>query len=283
MELTPTILHCARFATGSIELVEWHWPSMISFTRKESELMVEMSLPPLAADAAATFPDLAEGRHCFMGRMFVRYPGIRISGRSEGGHIRVLRCVIAEAQAHEILDLCPDPDLGFLQGLLNLRSDALRQLMGLAHRELINPLDRADDALQAYHQLICLEVRRQFAQQAQRHAQGRLAPWQYRRIRDRLAASGDRPTAGELARLCGISTRHLHRQFTNLTGESVNSYIENFCMKHAKDLLASPDMPIKAISAACGFTDTNSFARAFRRATGLSPARFRQQTRQETA
>jgi len=281
MDLAPTILNSAYFTGGSIELAEWRWPPIISFTRAESALMVEMSLPPLAADASASFPDIAPGQHCFMGRLFVRYPGVQISGRSDGGQIRVLRCTFAPEEACDILALCSEPGLEFLQSLLNLRSDTLRHLMVLAHRELINPLDCSLGALQAYHRLIRIEMLRLFAAQIERENSSRLAPWQYRHIRERLAGSNDRPTVSELARLCGISARHLQRQFTSLTGESVASYIENFRMKQAKDLLASPDMPIKAIAVACGFLHANSFARAFRRATGQSPARFRQQISQD--
>jgi AraC family transcriptional regulator len=42
---------------GRAEVVEWHWLTMLDFTIRESELMVEMSVPPTSADASACFPE----------------------------------------------------------------------------------------------------------------------------------------------------------------------------------------------------------------------------------
>jgi len=77
------VIEACLVAEGRFELVEWHWPDMISFKRTEHQLMLEMSLPPMSADASAYFPDIDPERRCFMGALFVRHPGIAIGGRSE--------------------------------------------------------------------------------------------------------------------------------------------------------------------------------------------------------
>lgn len=278
MDLTPTILNQLAVPGGMVELVEWHWPDMIDFDRAESELMLEMSLPPLAADGSACFPDIAPERRCFIGTLFVRYPGITVSGRSEGRHIRVIRCVFAPEKAAAILRHRPQPPLDFLQSLLNIRNDALRTLMRLAHRELLNPVDRSPEAMSALIDLMAIELERLFERQPDSQTSGRLAPWQYRRIRERLSRSHERPTVSELAKLCGISPRHLHRQFLSLTGQTISDYVENFRIVEAKAMLARPDQSIKQIALASGFSHANSFSRAFRRATGLTPQQFRQRS-----
>ena len=276
MDFTPTVINQQDVAAGRIELVEWQWPDMLEFTRAESELMLEMSIPPLSADASACFPEIAPDKYCFMGTLFVRYPGIAVSGRSEGGRIRVIRCVFEEEATRKILRHKPEPPLDFLQSLLNIRNEALRTLMRLAHRELINQVDRSVAAIDALMNVMVVEMERLFERQRDSQSSGRLAGWQYRRIRERLIQGEGQPTVAELARLCGISSRHLHRQFLALTGKTISKYIENFWIEQAKELLVQHDLSIKEIAQRCGFSHANSFSRAFRRVSGLSPQKFRQ-------
>ncbi|MFN3458743.1 MAG: helix-turn-helix domain-containing protein, partial [Novosphingobium sp.] len=47
----------------------------------------------------------------------------------------------------------------------------------------------------------------------------------------------------------------------------------------AKRLLAAPDQAVGAVARDCGFSHAQSFARAFRRSTGMTPLAFRQQRR----
>jgi AraC family transcriptional regulator len=277
MDQAPTILASVQTAPGRAELVEWHWPTMLDFSHVEHALMVEMALPPYAAEASACLPDLDPQRRCLMGTLFVRWPGVTVAGRSEGGHIRVVRCVLDADRARALLQLRPDPDPAFIKSLLSIRSEALRTLMQLLRRELANPVDRSEAAIAALVDLIAVELERLIAR-PRGSATGRLAGWQFRRIRERLAGPGPAPGVAELAALCGISARHLHRQFLALTGATVADYIEATRIEQAKHLLTTHDQPIRAVAQACGFAHANSFARAFRRSTGLSPLAFRHTT-----
>lgn len=269
------VIEACSVAGGRFELVEWHWPDMISFKRTEHQLMLEMSLPPMSADASAYFPDIDPERRCFMGALFVRHPGIAIGGRSEGRQIRVIRCVFDDEPGAEIVG-DGEPPLSFLQGLLNIRNDSLRSLMRLAHRELVNPLDRSAEAMEALFRLIRVELRRVFRQAASAATASRLAPWQFRRVRERIEAGAPLPSVTELAALCGISSRHLNRQFIALTGKTISAYIETYRIEQAKLLLADAGVPMKQVAERAGFSHGNSFARAFRKATGLAPREYRQ-------
>lgn len=276
--LTPETVHCEDLRGGAIELVEWHWPDLFEFTSTQDALMLEMSLPPYSADASACYPDLGPDQHCFMGTLFVRYPGVTLRGRSEAGHIRVLRFVLDRPVADRVMAAVPEPTLDFLQSLLNIRNDTLRTLMRLAQRELIDQVERSVPALQSIFELVIIELQRLYDQQQDLRSGGRLAPWQYRRIRERLEAETAPPTVAELSELCGISPRHLHRQFFALTGKTVSGYIDARRIERAKELLADRDTSIKIVAQVCGFSHSASFSRAFRRATGLTPQGFRQRT-----
>lgn len=285
MDFTPSVLASITVPAGRAELVEWQWPPMVDFARAERELMVEMSLPPYAADASACLPDIDPERRFFMGTLFVRWPGITISGRSEGGRIQVVRCTLSEQAAAGLLALRPDPDPAFLRSILAIRNETLRALMRMIQRELVqhdlSPVEgQSERALAALLDLVVIELGRLFARETAPATSGRLAAWQFRKIRERLALPGPTPSVAELATLCGISARHLHRQFVALTGKTVADYIEAARIEEAKRLLGHGNRPVKAIAQACGFAHANSFARAFRRSTGLSPLAWRQQSGQ---
>ena len=281
MDLTPNSIDELRLPGGGIAVVEWRWPDLIDFRLSEDDLMLEMSLPPHATDASAEFPDLAPGRRCFMGTLFVRYPGVTIHGRGDGGRIRCMRMIFRGEARARILRGRPPPPVATVQGLLDIRHDTLRKLMTLALRELTTPEQRSPEALAALHDLVGIELGRLFERQLHAVPGGRLAAWQYRRIRERLATGGAQPRAEELARLCGISVRHLNRQFHALTGTTLADYVANYWIDRARDLLSDPALPVKNVAFATGFAHPNSFARAFRRATGVSPQQFRQRAAQD--
>ena len=72
-----------------------------------------------------------------------------------------------------------------------------------------------------------------------------------------------------------ISARTLHRQLKE-EGASLQALKDAVRFERAKDLLNRSDKPIKQVATAVGFKNEKSFIRAFRLATGTSPAAFRQ-------
>lgn len=276
MDMTPTILATVTLPQGRVEMLEWQWPDIFDFQTATDELMLEMSLPPFATDSSAAFPDLDPDNRCFVGTLFVRFPHVMIHGRGEGGRIRVLRLVFEEGLARGMLGENTAPSVDMLKGLLDIRSDSLRRVMGLILREIGTQDERSPEALTAMLTLAAIELQRIFERAHQATNSGRLAAWQYRKIRARLAQADQPPTVAELASLCGISARHLNRQFQALTGSTVADYVTHYWIERAKTMLAQGDLPIKNIAFVLGFSHANSFARTFRRATGLAPQSYRQ-------
>lgn len=267
--------------SGTLELIEWHWPDIVEFEEVATHLMLEQSLPPYSTDSNAEFPHIAPGQRCFMGTMFIRYPGVTISGRGEGVRSRVLRVTFEPKLAHNITNGLSELPLPVLQSLLDIRSEILRNLLRLAHLEL-NRFDPPSTlAINAYLQLIGLETQRVIAEEHNNLATGRLAPWQLRRIKQYLREVSPRPTIEELAKICGISSRHLQRQFSSVSGKSISKYVEDFWVERAWQLLIHSAHPIKTIASDCGFDHANSFTRAFSRATGIAPHVLRQRATQK--
>ncbi|MCU0947641.1 MAG: helix-turn-helix domain-containing protein [Porphyrobacter sp.] len=75
----------------------------------------------------------------------------------------------------------------------------------------------------------------------------------------------------------GCSRATLYRAFAE-AGTSVSDSIAELRIAQAKALIArAPDMPVGLVAARCGWYDSASFARAFRRREGMSPSEFREQ------
>ncbi|MBS0255258.1 MAG: helix-turn-helix transcriptional regulator [Proteobacteria bacterium] len=272
----PRVL--AELATRGalVQVLEWHWPDLTDRTVVEHELMLELSLPPYAGTASASFPTIAPGTECGIGTLFLRYPGIAIRTRAEAGTFRLLRVTFSPVRQQALLGDRHAPSLAMLQRLMNIRGEAIRTVMRQLLREANEGGPGSAQAGEALVSVLEVELVRLFGEDVEPKAGGRLAPWQFRRLRERLEAGGDRPGVTELAAICGISVRHLHRQFLNLTGVTISDYVEAHLVNRAKALLAGGNRSIREIAEACGFDHANSFSRTFRRATGMTPMRYRQ-------
>jgi AraC-like DNA-binding protein len=97
-----------------------------------------------------------------------------------------------------------------------------------------------------------------------------------RRVVDHILANLDaRLSVADLADVAGFSRAYFTRMFTASEGVPPAEFVLRERMRRAARLLATHTMPVKEISAACGFDDPNYFAKVFRRAFGTSPTTFR--------
>ncbi len=83
-------------------------------------------------------------------------------------------------------------------------------------------------------------------------------------------------TLTEVARYHNLSGPHLSVIFKNCYGMTPTSYRLRHRIEHAKSLLKTrPDLGLKNIAVACGFTDATHFGKEFRRWTGQTPSQAR--------
>lgn len=73
----------------------------------------------------------------------------------------------------------------------------------------------------------------------------------------------------------GISVPYLSSLFKTSAGVNFSSYVENVRIEKAKGLLKNTSMTVGQISQATGYGSSNSFCRAFKRATGSSASEYR--------
>ena len=79
----------------------------------------------------------------------------------------------------------------------------------------------------------------------------------------------------DLADQFHFSADYLSRLMRRHSGVSPKAYLQQLRLRQAMDLLHHTDSPIEEIAAACGYRDPSAFFRAFKQATGESPARWR--------
>lgn len=72
-----------------------------------------------------------------------------------------------------------------------------------------------------------------------------------------------------------ISEGHLSKMFKLKYGMRFSAYVEAVRMDKAKDFLKSTSLSIGEISELTGYLSTNTFCRAFKRVTGLTPSDYR--------
>ena len=80
----------------------------------------------------------------------------------------------------------------------------------------------------------------------------------------------------KLSEISHYSNAQFRRLFRSLTQMSPSDYVAQVRVNAAKTLLATTDMRVADIAAETGFFDHSHFIRTFRRLTGTTPAKYRQ-------
>ena len=82
-------------------------------------------------------------------------------------------------------------------------------------------------------------------------------------------------TLDDLAERFYINKYYLTRIFKEQFGMTLNSYLLQVRITHAKQLLRFSDDSIEKISIQCGMLDANYFARMFKKVEGMTPGEYR--------
>lgn len=79
----------------------------------------------------------------------------------------------------------------------------------------------------------------------------------------------------DVAKVAGISQWHFQRIFKALTGETLKTYIRSRRLANSLEHLLTSNLRVLDIALLAGFESQESFARAFKKAFGLSPQQYR--------
>lgn len=79
----------------------------------------------------------------------------------------------------------------------------------------------------------------------------------------------------DIADYVGIDRTYLYRIFMHQFGISPKHYIDRFRLSEAKEMLYNTEYKITEVAYSCGYHDSSSFCRHFRRELGMTPAEYR--------
>jgi len=226
------------------------------------------------------------GRFLGFGDVFFVPAEIPLKYQGLGGPYRHITCRLNAAVFERMTDFQNRWDNNLAKACRNIRTPQLNSSLLRLAQETLTPSFASDLLVDSISSVITVDLARYLRNELGEapKAKGGLAPWQMRRIEEYVEDSPDTSLSiGLLAGLCGISSGHLMRAFKQTTGETVHAYVERVRLSKAQRLLCETDLPLKVIAAELGFSTPSSFSFAFRRATGGTPASFREQLHRAAA
>ena len=189
--------------------------------------------------------------------------------------IKSIVCHLDLAPLMAMFDRTPDVTEQLLLASLDVQNGAVRALLLRLAEETRHPGFAAEMLVESIAMQMEVELFRHAIAVNALTFRGGLAPWQLRRIDERLKEVREAPTLQELATLCKLSSRQLTRAFRLSRGTSLGAFVARSQIEHAKHLLAA-DETVTAIAEKLGFASSSNFCYAFRRSIGMTPGQFRQ-------
>lgn len=254
------------------DIRRFHWVSASSGLFSPARHYLDFSLIPQTRRSRVRAEGWSES--CYSGEVLYLPPNRRYHGEPALEERQLLCVALGDEFLGNILEDARPFDLA---PCADVKSPSLRRLMEGLAIELNTPGFASDILIEANLVGIAVELARALQRRDDCPRGLPAASRQIRVIHDFILANLSSPlSVSEIARECGMSTRHVARVFKASTGLSIGDFVARSRISLAKDLLGQDDARIKEVSWRCGFQSTSAFCAAFRTATGKTPSEFRQ-------
>lgn len=271
-----------RLPDGLVELRQYAWqePELLTFRRDNYMLSRLMTHSTGQRPFGWHLPCASRAMPAV--QMSVVPPRAPVSVAFEQGEALILSCIL-DPDYFERATGIPEWSEQHTLLCLGLQSP----LIGLIFNRLAHEVNfaRGNSPLvaEAFIGALAAEVARGIERSMGDRPPGRLAPWQLQQVYRMLEeeeSDGHRLTVEQIARRCGMSSRHLMRAFKATTGLTVHQYASEVRMRRTVALLREFDLPLKVLAAKLGFTSASAFSAAFRKDAGCTPSEFRDRLRE---
>lgn len=261
------------------QIRHYHWPTENDILVDRHEYYVSQWL---GAGLSFGGSDVRNTESVTPGSCGILPPGVPVRLRMPVGWQEGFMCVIEPAYFERTTDLRGRWNDQAVSTYFNIQNHHLRTAMERIYQELLEPGFASDLVVEAAGNLIMVDLsrylRRRWGESEGSKSRDRgLAPWQLRRIVERIEASEELgfPTLNELAGGCSLSLFHVMRNFKISTGMTIHQCIEQSRLAAAKQMLLETDLSVKTIAFRLGFSSPAYFSAAFRRLTSVTPSAFR--------
>jgi AraC family transcriptional regulator len=209
-------------------------------------------------------------------------PGVAVEVAGKGRHTTAW-CGLGSGFLASLSETHSGLQLKGIELLHSINSEPLRNFGRAIFREAIEPGFCSSLFAEAIASTIVLEIARYNGARRLDDGEprrGGLAPWQLRRLDDHIRAHlSENLTLHEMARLLGMSVRHLTRAVRQSRGMSLHHWIADYRLAEARRMLSDTDLPVNEIALRSGFLSASAFSTAFRAATAFSPGEYRRLNR----
>lgn len=272
----------ARTPRATLELCRHTWPSPNRILLREEAPTLSFNLTGSRHAKSGRYRD-GDGLAFFpMGDMMFQPAGTELDSCGEGGEQRFLRVRFHPETFAEGLDLATDhADPDVQRRLLRVDAPSVLMLVRRTLSEMRAPGMASSFLLDGLTTMMVVELMRYLVgRAADQPAHGGLAPWQLRRIEERIHDDAAMPpTVDELARLVRLSPRHLARAYRASKDCTLSETIEVARQARAERMVLDNALALKEIAHRLRFSSPSSFSTAFRRRVGCSPQEFARRAR----
>jgi AraC family transcriptional regulator len=201
--------------------------------------------------------------------------------RASGGRVRAVRCSLSREPLGRYIGRAGLVDPGELEACLDVRDTRIAGTLARMEQEASEPGLASDVLTEALGVSLMVEFSRYLrrVRLPARPSRGGLSGRQFRLVTEYVQDSEASPSLDSLARLAGISRRHLSRAFKQTSGQTIHEFVEQVRLDRAMSLLGETDLLLKDIAYRLGFANPGSFSVAFRRSVGETPQAFRRRVR----
>nr|WP_222529199.1 AraC family transcriptional regulator [Azospirillum sp. 412522] len=272
----------ARTPWATLELCRHTWPSPNRILLREEEPTLSFNLTGSSQGKSGAksgrYRDSDDPAFFPMGDMMFQPAATELESYGEGGEQCFLRVSFHPQAFGEGLELAIDhADPEIQRRLLKVDAPSVLMLVRRTLSEMRAPGMASSFLLDGLTTMMAVELVRHLAGRAvaDQPAHGGLAPWQLRRIEERIHDDAAMPpTVDELARLVRLSPRHLARAYRASKDCTLSETIEVARQARAERMVLDKALALKEIAHRLRFASPSSFSTAFRRRAGCSPQEF---------
>lgn len=146
---------------------------------------------------------------------------------------------------------------------------------------IVSEFRRMDTAAGLIIEGLTLEIMAETARRAAQKNSGQAVPYWLRRAKELLHARfSENLTLEQIAAQVGVHPVHLASVFRQKYHCTVGEYIRQLRIEYACREIAKGEMPLAIIALEAGFANQGHFSATFKRLTGLTPAAYRNFSRQ---